>query len=94
MLVDDFADVNPHMLRTAYVEAIYRVEEFEFERLTQSFWWTVIYNVSVSRSVQPMLDKFPMEAEEPNFARPRIPYECGKSNTCGPNTKRIPAVSC
>ena len=94
MLVDDFADVNPQMLRKAYVEAVYRAPDFEFERLTQSFWWNVIYNVSRSRSVRPMLDKFPYEAEESSFTRPRVPYACGKTGTCGPGTKRIPKESC
>lgn len=47
-------------------------------------------------STQPLLDKFPMEAEDGNFARPKEPYDCGKSNppTCGPGTKRIPKKSC
>eukprot|EP01041_Mallomonas_annulata_P002345 gene2345-4558_t len=94
LLVDDFAYVTPELLRTAYVEAMYRADEFEFERLTQSFWWTVMYNVSVTGHIGPMLDKFPMEAEDPNFTRAKRPYPCGMTDTCGPNTKRIPAKSC
>ena len=94
LLVEDFYDITPTLLRSAYVEALYRADEFEFERLTQNFWNTVIANVSRSRSTQPLLDKFPMRAEEPNFARPREPYECGKTNTCGPGTKRTPKQSC
>ena len=45
-------------------------------------------------STQTLTDYFPMEAEEPNFSRPRIPYECGKTNTCGKGTHRTPKSSC
>ena len=57
LLVDDFAEISPLLLRTAYIEALYRVNEFEFERLTQSFWWSVIMNVSYTRSVEVALLK-------------------------------------
>ena len=50
--------------------------------------------MSVTKSTQTLLDKFPMKAEDPTFARPREPYECGRTNTCGPGTKRIPKKSC
>lgn len=80
--------------RSAYVEALYRADEFEFERLTQSFWYTVITNVSASMSIEPLLAKFPMRAEDVGFTRPRVPYECGKTGTCGPGTKRTPKRSC
>lgn len=52
LLVDDFADITPDLLRTAYVEAVYRAGDFEFERLKQSFWWSVIMNVSASGNIQ------------------------------------------
>jgi hypothetical protein len=78
----------------AYVEALYRVEEFEFERLTQSFWWSFIMNVSISRSSQPYYDKFPPEADDPTFARPSKPFTCWKTNSCGKGTKRIPKSFC
>jgi hypothetical protein len=94
LLVDDFYDVNPEMLRQAYVEAVYHRDDFEYERLTQSFWYEVIYNVSAAKSTAPMLDRFPMRAEKKNFARPKEPYECGKTDTCGPGTKRIPKNYC
>eukprot|EP01034_Spumella_vulgaris_P022823 gene22823-28996_t len=35
LLVEDFDQVTPELLRTAYVEALYRADDFEFERLTQ-----------------------------------------------------------
>lgn len=59
------------MLRQAYVEAIYRAPEFEFNRLSQNYWWGVISNVSATMKVQTILDAFPMRAEDPTFTRPR-----------------------
>ena len=94
LLVDDFDDITPDLLRSVYVEALYRADEFEFERLTQSFWNSVIANVSATMSTQTLLDKFPMEAEEDSFSRPRVPYPCGVTNTCGPGTNRTPKRSC
>eukprot|EP00607_Mallomonas_marina_P008592 CAMPEP_0182420932 /NCGR_PEP_ID=MMETSP1167-20130531/6044_1 /TAXON_ID=2988 /ORGANISM="Mallomonas Sp, Strain CCMP3275" /LENGTH=241 /DNA_ID=CAMNT_0024597523 /DNA_START=874 /DNA_END=1599 /DNA_ORIENTATION=- len=94
LLVDDFAYVTPQLLRTAYVEAMYHADDFEFERLTMSFWWNVIFNVSMTGHIGPMLDKFPMRAEDTTFTRPRKPYECGRTNTCGTGTKRTPAKTC
>jgi hypothetical protein len=94
LLVEDFAEITPELLRVAYLEAVYRAKEFEYNRLTMSFWFSVIANVSASMSSQPLLDLFPMEAEDPNFTRPREPYECGRTNTCGKGTKRIPKNSC
>jgi hypothetical protein len=94
LLVEDFDEINPDLLRMAYTEAMYRADEFEFERLTQNFWQTVIFNVSVSQSIQPLLDKFPMAAELPNFARPKVPYACSNTGTCGKGTKRTPKKMC
>jgi uncharacterized protein (DUF433 family) len=94
LLLDDFDDITPELLRSAYVEALYRADDFEFERLTKSFWETVAANVSATMSTQTLLDKFPMHAEEPNFTRPRVPYSCGLTDTCGVGTKRIPKSSC
>jgi hypothetical protein len=94
LLVEDFDEINPEMLHEAYVEALYRKDEFEFERLTQGFWSAVIANVSATKSTSTLLDKFPMEAELENFARPREPYACSNTNTCGPGTKRTPRRYC
>ena len=94
LLVDDFDDVTPDLLRSAYVEALYRADDFEFERLTQGYWNTIIANVSTTMSTQTLLDKFPMIAEKKNFARPLIPYPCGITGTCGNGTKDIPKSSC
>ena len=94
LLVDDFYDINPEMLRQAYVEAVYHMDDFEYERLSQSFWYEVIYNVSAAKSTAPLLERFPMQAEKRGFARPKEPYECGGSGTCGPGTKRTPRNYC
>ena len=94
LFVEDFDEITEDLLRTAYVEALYRAEDFEYKRLTQSFWYSVIANVSATMSVQTILNYFPMEAEEKNFARPRVPYECGKTNSCGEGVKRTPKRSC
>lgn len=100
MLVEDFDLVTPALLRCAYVEALYRAEEFEFERLTQSFWWTFVMNVSTAgggAAAQAVIDaKFPPSvSEDSTFARPKVPYQCGSSmEKCGPGTKRTPVSSC
>jgi len=94
LLVDDFDEVTPDLLRVAYVEALYRVNEFEFERLKQSFWFDFIMNVSSTKSLDSVLEKFPLESEDHTFTRPKVPYPCGITNTCGPGTKRIPKTSC
>ena len=95
--MDDFDEVTPLLLRTAYVEALYRAQagEFEFERLTQSFWWTFIMNVSAAAHPSAVLHKFPLQSEDPGFARPLVPYSCGPlHDKCGPDTKRTPSSSC
>lgn len=94
LFVEDFYEITPELLRVAYLEALYRADDFEYERLKQSYWFDFIANVSATMSVQTILDKFPMSAEIPNFARPREPYECGTTDTCGTGTKRTPRKSC
>lgn len=95
LIVEDFDVVTPQLLRTAYIEAIYRADEFEFERLKQSWWWSLMYNVSTAQSTQPMLDKFPpAESEDSFFTRPFERYDCWETNSCGSGTKRIPKNSC
>lgn len=94
LFVEDFNDLTPDLLRSAYVEAIYRKDEFEFHRLKMSFWWDTVMNISYTRSSQPLLDTFPMEAEDPNFTRPRVPFDCWTTSSCGAGTKRIPKASC
>lgn len=95
LLVDDFFDVTVDLLRSAYVQAIYDIDQFEFERLQQSYWYGVIYNVSQAKDAAPMLDKFPMLAETPRFVRPFQPFHCGDSNElCGEPGIKTPKQSC
>ena len=101
--MEDFDEVTPSLLRTAYVEALYRASagDFEFERLTQSFWWSFVMNVSTSAGIsaqaaqEAINAKFPPQSEDPTFARPLIPYNCGQNGMlCGFGTKRTPRSSC
>jgi len=94
LLVEDFDQVTPALLQTAYVEALYRAEEFEFKRLTQSFWFGLVMNVSAARSSQPLLDLFPPESEDPTFTQPKERFDCWESNSCGKGTKRISKSFC
>jgi hypothetical protein len=75
---------------------MYRIigNEFELERLRQSYWYTMIMNVSLSKSIDPMLAKFPMTAVDLDFMRPRERFDCWESNSCGKGTLRIPKKSC
>ena len=74
------------------MEALYRVDEFEFERLTQSFWWDFIMNVAKSKQVNTILEKFPYQ--ETNFMRPLDRFDCHNKNQCGKGTKYIPMNMC
>lgn len=99
VLVDDFAQVTPQLLRAAYVEALYRAEagQFEFQRLRQSYWYSFLMKVSTTKSLDTILQHFPMEAQDINFARPAEPYRCQDKRgrpTCGEGTKRTPAEYC
>jgi hypothetical protein len=94
LLVDDFADVTPALLRMAYVEALYRADEFEFERLTQRYWRSFLMKVSTTKSSQVVYDAFPPQAEDANFMRPAVYFTCHRTKSCGPRTKRIPRQVC
>jgi hypothetical protein len=99
LLVDDFAEATPQLLRTAYVEAVYRAAagQFEFQRLRQSYWYSFLMKVSRARSPAAILESFPMQAEDAGFARPKVAYSCMGENgkdTCGVGTQRIPVESC
>jgi hypothetical protein len=96
LLVDDFSSITPSLLRLAYLEALYHVDEFEFGRLKQSYWYSLIMKVSAGGSSRPYLDAFPMIAEDSSFTRPKVPFSCGKDGSkCGKNTKyNTPIKSC
>lgn len=50
LLVDDFSYVTVELLKVAYVEAIYRVHDFQFEKLHQDFWWEFLRNITAPSS--------------------------------------------
>ena len=58
-MVDDFADVTPEIIMGAYVEAIYRAHEWEYERLTISFWRDLIRTVAREEKSSYLYEKFP-----------------------------------
>jgi hypothetical protein len=92
--VDDFDDVTPELLRVAYVEALYRVDDFEFERLTQSFWLKLIEAISTEKSSRYLFEIFPPHLSvDSTFARPLESFQCSDRG-CGDGTKRTPKSSC
>lgn len=95
LLVDDYSEVTPLMVRTAYIEAIYHADEWEYERLTRKFWENVIKSVAAASSTDEMMRILPDRGIDYNFARPMIPYTCGRIGGCDYNkTKRVPENSC
>ena len=46
LLLDDFADVTPTVIRQAYVEALYRIDDWDFTRITEKHWVTILNEVS------------------------------------------------
>ena len=60
--MDDFADLTPTLIRTAYAEALYHADEWEYRRLTQQWWERLIYEVSEAGTVEPLLRLHPMKA--------------------------------
>jgi len=95
LLLDDYASLTIEMLRQAYIEALYRVDEWQYERMTKRWWEQLIYAVAEEGTIRPLLEKHPMEATDTNFTRPLVPFDCSKmAGGCGPGTKRVPVASC
>lgn len=94
LLMEDFDEVTPELLHQAYLEAIYRADEFEFDRLTLKFWIDFIYNISKDGRSSKILETFPIESEDSQFARPREWITCHETKTCGKGTKKIPKSFC
>lgn len=94
ILVDDFADVTPELVHSAYVEALYRREEWEYRRLLKSFWKEVFYSVARAKSSQLLFDLFPMKAVDEEFTRPLFAFNCNEMGGCGAGTKRTPVKYC
>jgi len=96
LLVDDFAEITPFIIRQAYIEALYRADQWVYKRMTKQYWVDLIRDVSISSSVKPLLDAHTMSAVDLDFTRPMIPFKCpgGRRRGCGPGTKRTPEKSC
>ena len=45
LLVEDFAMVTTELLREAYIEAIYQADLFQYNRLKQSYWSNLLYQI-------------------------------------------------
>jgi hypothetical protein len=62
LLVDDFADLTAALIQSAYVEALYRAEEWEYERLTTKWWRDTVFQVAARNSTDFLLERHPMKA--------------------------------
>lgn len=94
LFVDDYADVTADMIREAYVEAIYRADEWEYERLTMKFWRDTVFEVTKTENASFMLERHPMSAVDEGFTRPLVYYNCEKMGGCGKGTLRTPKTIC
>lgn len=94
LLLDDYAYLTPTLLREAYVEAIYRADEWEYERMTKRYWETLLFEVAESSSIDYLLEKHPMSGYDSDFIRPFVPFDCKEMGGCGPGTKRTPEKYC
>ena len=97
LIVDDFADLTPDLIKHAYVEAMYRADQWDYKRMTTRWWERLIYKVSETGSIATLLRLHPLTVEDESFTRPMVPgYVCdeGSSRGCGKGTKRVPRRSC
>ena len=94
LFVDDFADLTPFKIKQAYVEALYHADLWDYKRMTKQYWQSLIYEVSETTNIKSLLLKHPMNAEDSNFTRPLVPFDCESMGGCGLETKRTPKKSC
>lgn len=94
LLLDDFAEITPMLIRQAYVEALYRADEWDYKRITQRWWERLLIKVSETGSAATLLRLHPYTAEDSGFTRPMVPFNCVKMGGCGFGTKRVPTRSC
>ena len=97
LMVDDFADVTPELVRQAYAEAIYRLSDWDYSKLTHKWWEHLILEIASTGLSSTGTYYLPMKGVDENFTRPMAPYTCGpySSGSCtGAGTKRVPAQSC
>ena len=90
LLVDDFSELRPLMLKQAYVQALYLADKWEYRRLTKAHWARLVSDASRTGDVAGMLRWHPMAAADSDFVRPLIPlgFDCKAAG------KRCPAQSC
>jgi len=94
LLVDDFADLTLHMIQQAYVEVMYRADEWEYERISYTWWSKLLHEVSNAGNDEALQRLHPYSVHDATFTRPLIPFNCEKIGGCGPGTKRVPKKSC
>ena len=94
LLVDDFADLTPSLVKQAYVEALYRADDWDYKRMTTRWWERLLYKVSETGSISHLSRLHPIFPENSLFTRPMVPFDCIKIGGCGHGTKRVPKRSC
>ncbi len=82
------------MLRQAYLEILYRADEWDYSRLTKQYWERLIYEVADSSSIEALERNHPMSSVDVDFTRPLVPFDCVGMGGCGVGTKRVPMKSC
>jgi hypothetical protein len=92
LLLDDYYDISTTIVKQAYVEALYRAGDWEYDRLTISYWTKLITEVSYSGKIDYAMERHPMSAIDEGFTRPLVPFSCDRG--CGVGTKRTPKKSC
>lgn len=94
LFVDDYSELTSDIIRLAYVEALYRVDEWDYTRLTRKHWQDLVFQTSVTESLDYVMERHPMSAVDANFTRPYQYFSCDKMGGCGPGTKRTPHSVC
>ena len=94
LLLDDYAYLTPEVVRQAYVEALYRADEWDYTRMTESYWQRLIFEASLKGNIDHLMRLHPMEAVDMSFTRPLVPFDCDAMGGCGVGTKRVPKKYC
>ena len=102
LLLDDYSNLTLPVLAQAYVEALYRADQWEYNRMTVKWYERLVYEVAERASSEPLYQKHPVSAEDVSFTRPLVPFTCyGYTNNgtvsklrCGEGTLRTPAKQC
>mmetsp|Transcript_6907 Transcript_6907/g.7152 ORF Transcript_6907/g.7152 Transcript_6907/m.7152 type:complete len:267 (-) Transcript_6907:220-1020(-) len=108
LLVEDFSSLSPSLLRSAYIEALYRAErgEWEYERVGERWWIELVRDTARTGSTDILLNRHPMNAVDEHFVRPLWPYNCNhekrkrreegdlSESRCENGARRPPKDSC